>query len=115
VPTAEGLVVAAVAVDGDANVHIARVELLGGLRQGGLDRAKDHVAFDVLLARDRIHQHQHFAIHATTLLVQSDTVVSGLGLRPLKSTIGASRASRSSSNAKPSACRGAGARFLLIF
>jgi hypothetical protein len=33
VPAAEGLVVAAVAVDGDADVHVARVELLGGLRQ----------------------------------------------------------------------------------
>ena len=63
VPAAEGLVVAAVAVDRDADVHVAAVQLLGGLRQRGLDRAEDHVAFDVLLARDRIHQHQQFAIH----------------------------------------------------
>jgi hypothetical protein len=62
-PAAEGLVVAAVAVDGHADVHLALVQLLGGLGQGGFDGAENHVAFDVLLARDGIHQHQQFAIH----------------------------------------------------
>ncbi len=69
VPAAEGFVVAAVAVDRDADVHVAFVQLLGGLRQGRLHRAENHVTLDVLLARDRFDQHQQFAIHFTTLLL----------------------------------------------
>jgi hypothetical protein len=50
VPAAEGLVDAGVAVDRHADVHVAFVQLLGGLRQRGLDGAEHHVALDVLFA-----------------------------------------------------------------
>ena len=63
VPAAEGLVVAGVAVDGDADVDLAAVQLLGRRGERRLDRVEDDVAFDALLARDGVHQHQHFAIH----------------------------------------------------
>jgi len=67
-PATEGFVDTAVPVYRDADIHITRVKFFGGLRQCGLNSTEDDVALDVLLARDRIHQHQHFAIHATTLL-----------------------------------------------
>jgi hypothetical protein len=63
VPAAEGFVVAGVAVDGHAQVDLALVQLLGGLGQRRLDGAEHHVALDVLFARDRLDQHQQFAIH----------------------------------------------------
>jgi hypothetical protein len=70
-PAAESLVVAAVAVDGHADVHLALVQLLGSLGQGRLHGAQDHIALNVLLARNGLNQHQQFAIHATTLLFLS--------------------------------------------
>jgi len=63
VPTAEGLVVAGVAVDRHADVDLAAVQLLRGLGQRGFDGAEHDVAFDALLARDGVHQHQHFPVH----------------------------------------------------
>jgi hypothetical protein len=67
-PAAEGFVIAAVAVHRDADVHLALVELLGGLRQGRLDGAENDVTLHVFLTGDGIDQHQHFAIHVTNLL-----------------------------------------------
>ena len=63
VPAAEGLVVAGLAVDRDADVDFAAVQLLGRRGQRRLDRAEHDVALHALLARDRIDQHQHFAVH----------------------------------------------------
>jgi hypothetical protein len=62
-PAAEGFIVAGVAVDRHADVDLAAMQLLGGLRQRGLDRAEHHIPVHALLARDGVHQHQHFAVH----------------------------------------------------
>jgi hypothetical protein len=62
-PAAEGLVVAGVAVDRHADVDLAALQLLGGLRQCRLDGTEHDVTLDRLLARDGVHQHEHFAIH----------------------------------------------------
>ena len=44
------------------------VLLAHGARQSGLERLDEHGAIHALLARDGVHQHQQFAIHALTLL-----------------------------------------------
>ena len=88
-PTAEGFVHATVAVHGHTDVHIAGVQFFGGLGQRRLHSTKHQIALDIFLARDGVYQHEHFAIHDQLLLFSA-------GLRPLKSTIGASRASRNS-------------------
>jgi hypothetical protein len=64
-PATEGLVLAGVAVDGHADVDLAAVQLLGGRGQRQFNRAEHHLAVHALLARDRIHQHQHFAVHSS--------------------------------------------------
>ena len=128
-PAAEGFVIAAVAVQRHTDVHFAGIELFRRLCQCQFDGAQHHVALDVLLARNGFNQHQQFAIHATTLLfllplgsvaaapihftLSGNHCGAGLAPRPLKFTIGASRASLSSSSAKPKACSGAGTRLAL--
>ena len=81
-PAAEGLVVAGVAVDRDADVDLAAVQLLGGRGERGLDRAEHDVAFDGLLARDGVHQHQHFAIHRFPSLRHPPCAAASAALRP---------------------------------
>jgi len=70
-PAAEGFVTTGVAVHRHTDVHVARIQFLGSLRQCRLDRREDHVTFNAFLARDGFHQHQHFAIHVTPLPFQS--------------------------------------------
>ena len=103
---------------GDADVDLAAVQLLRGRRQRRLDGPEDDIALDALLARDRVHQHQHFAVHRSCLRQRlccgaafrhgvapgSSSPVPSLRRRPLKSTTGTSRASRTSSKRKSSAC-----------
>ena len=62
-PAAKGFVITTVAVDCHADVHVALKQLFGGLGQGQFDRPKHHIALDIFLSRDGIHQHQHFAVH----------------------------------------------------
>ena len=62
-PATKGFVLAVFAVNGHADIHLAALEFFGGLRQRSFHRTKDHVEFDSLLAGDRLHEHQHFAIH----------------------------------------------------
>ena len=64
-PATEGLVLAGLAVDGHAHVHLAAVQLLARRGERGLDGAEHDLALDVLLARDRVHQHQQFAVHSS--------------------------------------------------
>ena len=56
VPAAEGLELARLAVDGNANIDFALVTLLRGLRQGEFERAEDDILIDVFFARKRIDQ-----------------------------------------------------------
>ena len=51
VPATEGFVLTAVAVDRDADVDFAAVQLFGGRGQRRFDRVEDHVEFDALCAR----------------------------------------------------------------
>ncbi len=87
---------------------LATVQLLGRLGQRRLDGTEHDIALDALFARDRIHQHQHFAVHfsrpPSTVSPAWPSGASGAPLprRPLKSSTGTSRASRTSSNAKSS-------------
>ena len=55
-PATERLVVTALAVDGHADVHVAREELLRGRGQSLFERAEHDFLGDVLLARQRIDQ-----------------------------------------------------------
>ena len=95
-------------IEAQRAVDIAAVQLLGGLGQRRFNRAEHHVAVHALLARDGVHQHQHFAIHRLFAFRQTSprgiTAAAGRARRPLKSTCGTSRASRTSSSSKSSAC-----------
>ena len=62
-PAAEGLVVAALAVDGDARRPFLAVALAGSGRQRGFERLEDDFLVDALLVRDGIHDHQDFLVH----------------------------------------------------
>ena len=77
-PAAEGFVFAAFTVDGNADIHLALVQLLGGLGQRHFDGAEHHVTLDVLFAGDRLDQHQQFAVHCGLLRILC--VVLGTGL-----------------------------------
>src|SRR5690606_14221883 len=68
-PAAEGVVIAAAAINRTANIRFAFVQLFGSLRQSHLNGAKHHIAFYVLFARNGLNQHQQFAVHAMTLLI----------------------------------------------
>mmetsp|Transcript_43697 Transcript_43697/g.77008 ORF Transcript_43697/g.77008 Transcript_43697/m.77008 type:complete len:607 (+) Transcript_43697:292-2112(+) len=135
-PAAEGLVLAGIAVHADADVGLTAVDLLGGRGQRGFHRTEHDIALHALLARDRIHQHQHFAVHCLrppstlswTGAASADSpdcflgtaffglmtprcpgLRSGAGSppRPLKLNAGTRRASRTSSSVKSSACSAA--------
>ena len=88
-PTTEGFVHATVAVHGNTDIDVTRVQFFSCLGQRRFHCTKHQIALDIFLARDGVYQHEHFAIHDQLLLFSA-------GLRPLKSTIGASRASRNS-------------------
>ncbi len=62
-PAAEGVVVAALAVDGDAHVPFFAVFLAGGRGQRRLERFEDHFLVDALLVGDGIDHHQDFLVH----------------------------------------------------
>jgi hypothetical protein len=62
-PAAEGLVVAAHAVDRHARVDLLLEELLGRGRQCALERLEHHFARDVLLPRERVDQQEDFTAH----------------------------------------------------
>ena len=62
-PTPPGFVVARFAVDLDAHVCIFLEALFGSTRQRRLDSAEHDLFLHVLLARQRVNQQQHFAIH----------------------------------------------------
>ena len=62
-PTAEGAVVASLAVDRDAHVHVFLEALLGGRGEGHLERGEHDFALDILLARQRIDHQQDVATH----------------------------------------------------
>jgi hypothetical protein len=57
VPAAESFVVARVAVQRHADIHVAFVQLLGGLGQGGLHGTQNHITLHVFLTGDRFDQH----------------------------------------------------------
>ena len=61
-PAPERLVVAGLAVDLDARLDVVGILLLGRRRERRLERGEDDVLGDVLLARQRVHQQQQFAI-----------------------------------------------------
>ena len=62
-PAAKGFVAAAVTIDHDTHVDIARIELLAGRGQCKLDSAEHNIALNVLFARNRVDQHQEFTVH----------------------------------------------------
>ena len=62
-PAAEGLVVAALAIDGDARIPLLAVLLAGGGRERSLERLEDHFLVDALLVGDGIDHHQNFLVH----------------------------------------------------
>ena len=66
-PAAERLVVAGLAVDRHARVDLVREALLGRRRERRLERREDDVLRHVLLARERVHQQQQFAVHLAFL------------------------------------------------
>src|SRR5262249_1714474 len=66
-PAAEGFVVAALAVDGDAHVPLFAVLLARGRRQRRLERFEDHFLLDALLVGDGIDHHQDFLVHGASL------------------------------------------------
>src|SRR5687768_18548301 len=88
------------------------MQLLRGRRERRLDGAEHLLPIHALLTRDRVHQHQQFAVHSsgppTTPSAcgssPAGTAGAGANRRPLKSTTGTSRASRTSSSEKSSAC-----------
>ena len=63
-PAPERLVLAAFAVDLNADVHVVLETLLRSRSQGKLERAENNVLFDVLFARQRINKHQQLAAHS---------------------------------------------------
>jgi hypothetical protein len=62
-PTAEGAVVASLAVDRDAHVYVFLEALLGGRGEGHLECGEHDFALDILLARQRIDHQQDVATH----------------------------------------------------
>ena len=66
-PTAEGLVLAALAVDGDAHVPFLAVLLASGRRERRLQRLEDHFLVDALLVRDGIDHQHDFLAHQSVL------------------------------------------------
>jgi len=56
VPAAEGLELAGVAIDGDADVDIAFVAFLGRLRKRMLQGSENDLLVHILFARQRIDQ-----------------------------------------------------------
>jgi hypothetical protein len=66
-PAPERLVLAGVAVDGDAHVDVVGEALLGRRADRLLERAEHHVLVDVLLARERVDQEQQFPAHCFPL------------------------------------------------
>ena len=63
-PAAEGLVVAALAVDRDARVPLLAVLLAGRGRQRRFERLEDDFLIDALLVGDGIDHHQYFLVHS---------------------------------------------------
>src|SRR6202008_4579398 len=91
----------------------------------GFDRGKDDLEINALLARDGVHKIQQIAVHRirppSTALFEPAAACGAAKRRPLKSTTGTRRASRTSPNEKSNACStsaasalaGAAARFAL--
>ena len=75
-PAAEGLVVAALAVDGDAHVPLLAVLLAGSRGQRRLERLEDHFLVDALLVGDGIDHHQDFLVHTVYLYATLEEPVS---------------------------------------
>src|SRR6185437_7827638 len=67
-PAAEGLVVAALAVDRHARVPLLAVLLAGSRGQSRLERLEDHFLVDALLVGDGVHHHQNFFVHSLRYL-----------------------------------------------
>jgi hypothetical protein len=116
VPAAEGFVFARFAVDRDADVDFAALQLLRRRGERRLDRLENDLEVDAFLARDRVHQHQQFTVHwvrppsASSLArAPSPGAAEGANRRPLKSITGTSRASRTSSRVKLSTFSSPGA------
>jgi hypothetical protein len=64
-PAAESLVGTRFAVNRDADIDFAFIEFLGGRCQCQFDGTKHDFTIHVFLTRDRIHQHQQFAVHSS--------------------------------------------------
>ncbi len=62
-PAAEGLVVAGLAIDGDAHVPQLAVLAARGGRERGFERLEDDFLVDALLVRDGIDHQQDFLVH----------------------------------------------------
>ena len=65
-PAAERVVVAGLAVDGDAHVPFFAVFLARGRSQRRLERVEDDFLVDALLVRDGIDNQQNFFVHGLT-------------------------------------------------
>src|SRR5690606_24648560 len=84
-PTAESIVLAGIAIDTDAYIHIFFVALFNGRCQSAFESPEHHFTRDVFLARQCIDQQQNLATHR---------------FLPLKSRTGSSLARSISSNVK---------------
>src|SRR6185437_1316288 len=62
-PAAKSLVIAALAVDGDARIPLFAVLLAGSRGQSRLERLENHFLVDALLVGDGIDDHQDFLVH----------------------------------------------------
>jgi hypothetical protein len=70
VPAAECVVVAGLAVDRHADIDLAAMQLLRRLRKRSLNGAEHRFTRHAFLARDGVHQHEHFAVHLVLTLRQ---------------------------------------------
>src|SRR5690606_30526912 len=81
-PAAEAFVLAGLAVDGHADVHVFLEPLFHGRGQRAFESAEHHIALNVFFTRQGVDQQQNFATHR---------------FLPLKSRTGSSRALSTSS------------------
>ncbi len=63
-PAPEGFVLAGLAIDLHAHVHVLLEAFLGGRSQGELKRREYDVLFDIFFAGKGIDQHQQLAAHS---------------------------------------------------
>jgi len=81
-PAAEGFVVTALMIDGDADVGLfLGIALLGGRRQRRLERTENHIIRHRLLGGHGFHDHQQVAIHFICS-IEAGSAASSLSIFP---------------------------------